>query len=86
MTPELEFLKAWMTWVDAGARQDVFFSRRHALCSLAEKFDRCNESTVEVSLQKWFKAEGLDIDYPFNDDSQDYIKESRKLQDRKSVV
>ena len=76
MTPELEFLKAWMAWVENGANKDAFFSRSNGLCGLAIRFDKCNESTVEVTLQSWFKEDGLDRNYPFNLDSSDYFRES----------
>lgn len=69
----LNFLKAYKTWVDAGAPKHEYFLIEHGLCSNLSKFIRFHHTTDEDvvweitdTLTTLFRMDGLSSLIPFN--------------------
>lgn len=58
----LEFLKAWINWVDAGAKKHLLFTTSWGLCHLSYRY---NPSNAEA-LHAMFALDGLDAAFPFS--------------------
>lgn len=69
-----QFYNAYAAWLDAGAPDGQPFVRHTGLCINLHKFGGNRDVLKEMSSQ--FKEAGLDEDYPFNDNSESYYRET----------
>lgn len=75
------FLECYLNWVIAGHPETKMFRNRLGLCGLLVQFTRemvtSERNELSNILSFMFKADGLDIDFPFNNGNlNDYYYES----------
>lgn len=72
-----QFYNAYAAWLDAGAPDGQPFTRHTGLCINLYDWSDCDDQ-LTWELENHFNEGQLDVNYPFNEDGEDYRMETQR--------